>query len=121
MEYPKVLIAIPVYKHSALVIEALESALNQKTDFSVEILLVIDGCPFPETFEVARDFQFTYKDKIHYIVRKNGGLSAARNTAINYLLQRPSLEALYFLDADNRLQPTSTQTAFTTLIREMSD
>jgi glycosyltransferase involved in cell wall biosynthesis len=115
---PVLAIVIPVYKHSVLLGEAVISALNQETDFKLVIVIVNDGCPMPETHEACRDFVAGAPDRVWYIRRPNGGLSAARNTGIEYVLGTwETVEAIYFLDADNRLFPGALQRAYEVLLQ----
>ena len=101
---PVLAVIIPVYQHSVFLAEAVISALNQETDFEVCIVIVNDGCPMAETHQVCLDFAVGAPDRVHYIRRRNGGLSAARNTGIEYVLHAwKSVRAIYFLDADNRI------------------
>src|SRR6266481_6242304 len=110
---PLLAIVIPVYKHSVLLGEAVISALEQQTDFEICIVIVNDGCPMPETHQACLDFVIGAPDLVHYIRRRNGGLSAARNTGIDHVLHTwESVRAIYFLDADNRLLPCALQRAF---------
>ena len=114
---PVLAIVIPVYKHSVLLGEAVISALNQKTDFEFVIVIVNDGCPMAETHQACLDFVSGAPDRVHYIRRCNGGLSAARNTGIEHVLAAwESVQAIYFLDADNRLLPGALQRAFDALL-----
>src|SRR4051794_28053505 len=92
----KVAVILPCYKHSGLLTEALDTALAQCTDFAYAIILVNDGCPFPETDRVCLDFAAADPGRIHYLHKSNGGLSAARNTGIDFALSAfPTLEAVY--------------------------
>lgn len=103
---PRVAIVIPVYKHGVLVAEAIACALEQDADLSIAIIIVNDGCKFAETEQVCRDFALAYPDQVTYLYRPNGGLSAARNTGIDFALTTwASVEAIYLLDADNRISP----------------
>lgn len=105
---PTIGIIVPVYRHSGLVAEALTSILRQAGAPPHVTAVINDGCPYRETDLVCSAFAHAKTDggsPIHYVRRRNGGLSAARNTGIAFLLRRyASLEAVYFLDADNRLQ-----------------
>jgi glycosyltransferase involved in cell wall biosynthesis len=92
---PLVSIIIPCYKQAQYLAETIDSALAQ-TYSPLEILVVNDGSP-DHTEQVAR----SYGDKIVYIYRENGGLSAARNTAI----ARARGKYLKFLDSDDQLHP----------------
>jgi glycosyltransferase involved in cell wall biosynthesis len=115
---PALAIVIPVYKHSVLVQEAVISALDQETDFEFCIVLVNDGCPMPETHQACLDFVIGAPGRLHYIRRRNGGLSAARNTGIDYALGAwKTVRAIYFLDADNRLLPGALQRAYDVLLQ----
>jgi glycosyltransferase involved in cell wall biosynthesis len=106
MQQPKIAIVIPVYKHSVLVGEAISCALAQQADFSIAIVIVNDGCRFLETDRICRDFALAHPERIVYLARANGGLSAARNTGIEFALKTwDSVEAIYLLDADNRISP----------------
>lgn len=99
-------IIMPIYRHSALVTEAIESALSQEVEGGLRVILVNDGCPFPETDEVCRDYALALPDRVTYLRKANGGLSDARNCGIHHVLSHlPDIEAIYMLDADNRLRP----------------
>ncbi len=113
---PEVAVVIPVYKHSVLLEEAVISALNQQTDFALAVVIVNDGCPMPETHQTCLEFAMAAPDRVSYIRRQNGGLSAARNTGIDHVLATwETVEAIYFLDADNRLFPNALQRAYAAL------
>ena len=83
---PQLAVVIPVYQHSVLLEEAVISALNQETDFTLVIVIVNDGCPMPETHQTCLDFAMAAPDRVCYVKRQNGGLSAARNTGIDHVL-----------------------------------
>jgi glycosyltransferase involved in cell wall biosynthesis len=102
----RVAVIIPAYEQPGLLIEALDTALSQITDFAFAIVLVNDGCPFAETDEVCREFAAANSGKIYYLHQRNRGLSAARNRGIEFALAVfPALDSVYFLDADNRIEP----------------
>jgi hypothetical protein len=103
---PLVALVIPIYRQPSLAIEAIESALRQRPPFDYRIVLVNDGCPFDETHHICRGYANAYPDRIRYVRRSNGGLSAARNTGVEVALRAwPSVEAIQFLDADDRIGP----------------
>lgn len=102
----------PVYKQAGLVIEAVLCALRQETTFGYAVIVVNDGCPFEETHRTCLSLARAHPDKLLYLARPNGGPSAARNSGIDTALAAfPNLEAVYFLDADNRLRPHTLQSA----------
>lgn len=109
---PTLAIVIPVYKHSVLLTEAVESALAQEAEFQIAIVIVDDGCPFIETETIGTAYAAAH-EHIFYLRKPNGGLSSARNYGVDFALDMfPSLEAVYFLDADNRITPPAMQDVF---------
>lgn len=115
---PRIAVVLPIFRHSVLLSEAVESVLEQEADFPLTIVLVNDGCPNPETHEVCRDYALSYPGKIIYLRKPNGGLSDARNHGIRHALARwPKVEAIYMLDADNRLRPHAMAKAMAALDR----
>jgi glycosyltransferase involved in cell wall biosynthesis len=116
---PKIAIVIPVYKHSVLVAEAITCALTQHTEIPYRIILVNDGCKFAETDQVCRDFALAHSQQITYLYRPNGGLSAARNTGIEFALNTwDSIAAIYLLDADNRISPQTLERSWQMLLSD---
>ena len=110
---PSFAIIIPVYKHSVFVSEAITSAISQETEFPFRIVIINDGCPYPETHQVCLEFALANPHKVIYVRQKNKGLSNARNTGIDFVLKAwPKIEAVYLLDADNRLFPSALDRAF---------
>src|SRR5262249_41538424 len=92
---PLVSVIIPCYKQAGYLPEAIDSALAQ-TYSPLEVIVVNDGSP-DDTERVAKG----YGDRIVYVHRPNGGLSAARNTGI----ARARGLYLKFLDSDDYLHP----------------
>ena len=96
---------IPAYKQPGLLAEALASVMAQSLP-GVAAIVVDDGCPMPETREVALETAARHPGRVHVLRQRNGGLSAARNTGIDYALAAlPEARAIYMLDADNRIAP----------------
>lgn len=113
---PRVAILVPVHRHGVLVVEAIESALAQIAPFAIRTILVNDGCPFPETHATCRDYAVAHPHRVVYLRKPNGGLADARNFGVRHVLDRlPSVEAIYFLDADNRLRPQAVARAMAEL------
>ncbi|HTU22596.1 MAG TPA: glycosyltransferase [Gemmataceae bacterium] len=94
-DQPLASIIIPCYKQAEYLPTAVDSALAQ-TYAPIEVLVVNDGSP-DDTERVA----LSYRDRIVYVARPNGGLSAARNTGI----ARARGRYLKFLDSDDHLHP----------------
>lgn len=113
---PRIAVVVPIFRHSVLLAEAIDSVLEQRAPFSIAIVLVNDGCPHNETEQVCRDYAMAYPDDITYLRKPNGGLSDARNHGIRHALTAwPGVEAIYMLDADNRLRPDALGNAMVAL------
>jgi glycosyltransferase involved in cell wall biosynthesis len=105
MRKPDVVVVVPVYQQPGLLTEAVLSVLDQDLNPPPVAVLVNDGCPLPESDEECRLFRRAHPESILYVRQRNRGLAAARNTGIAVALECfPHLEAVYFLDADNRLE-----------------
>ena len=115
---PRLAVVVPIFRHSVLLSEAIESALAQQANFAIRLVLVNDGCPHRETDLVCRSYAIAHPDRVTYLRKPNGGLSDARNHGIRHALRAwPSVEAIYMLDADNRLRPDAMATAMAELDR----
>lgn len=105
-------VILPVFKHPGLVVEAIHSAL---ADPRVIVVAVNDGCPFGQTDVVLGELAAA-EPRLKYLRKPNGGLSSARNTGIDFVMQcLPDVEAIYLLDADNRLRPGAVSRAWARL------
>ena len=94
---PVVSVVIPAYNASRYIAETLDSVFAQRfRDF--EVIVVNDGSPDTPALEAALA---PYRDRIEYLVRENGGPSAARNTAI----RRARGTLVAFLDGDDTWLP----------------
>ena len=112
-------IVVPLYKHSVLLVDALLSAIQQESRYPFAIIVVNDGCPYLESNLQVKSVQAASSVDIRYVVQRNQGLSAARNTGIEYALAEfPGLQAIYFMDADNIILPQSIDAAYSRLIED---
>jgi glycosyltransferase involved in cell wall biosynthesis len=92
---PKVSVIVPTYNNALVVLDAIESILQQSfQDF--EILLINDGST-DNTMQVLEPCL----SSIELIDQENQGPAAARNAGV----RRASGDYLVFLDADDRLLP----------------
>jgi glycosyltransferase involved in cell wall biosynthesis len=91
----KVDVIIPAYNAARYLPAAIESVVAQTFD-DWKILLIDDGST-DNTAEVVAPFLQRLGPKLQYIQKPNGGLPAARNTAI----RNSSAEFLALLDADD--------------------
>lgn len=99
---PKISVIVPVYNVEKYLERCIDSILAQTfTDF--ELILVDDGSPdkCPDICD-----EYEKKDKrIHVIHQKNGGLSAARNSGIDWVLKYSRSEWITFIDSDDWICP----------------
>jgi glycosyltransferase involved in cell wall biosynthesis len=106
---------MPVYGHPVLMTEAMESVLAQEARVPFRLVVISDGCPLPETDLICASYALAHPQMI-YLRKPNGGPSSARNAGIDYALASwPKLEAIFFIDADNRLAPTALADAWAAL------
>ena len=92
---PKVEVIIPAYNAARYLPIAIESVIAQTFE-DWRIVLVDDGST-DDTAEVVEPYRQRLGDKLLYIYQPNGGLPAARNTAI----RNSTGEFLALLDADD--------------------
>lgn len=101
METPILSIIVPVYKVEQYLAECIESILAQTlTDW--ELILVDDGSP--DGSGAICDRYAAHDGRIKVIHRPNGGVSAARNDALNIARGR----YITFVDGDDYLGSIST-------------
>lgn len=109
-------VVIPAHRQPGLLAEAVASVLAQRDAPPMAAIVVDDGCPYPETSAVALRLAAAHPGRVFVLRRRNGGLSAARNTGIEFALAAfPACRAIFFLDADNRLRPPFLARAFAAL------
>ncbi|GAB4451503.1 MAG: hypothetical protein OHK0029_00790 [Armatimonadaceae bacterium] len=93
-----VAVVIPTYNRSQLLVETLESVRAQVLVPS-QILVVDDG----STDDTASAMEPYRHQGVGYVYQENAHLSAARNTGTRHL--NPEIEAVLYLDSDDRLLP----------------
>lgn len=99
---PKISVIVPVYKVEAYLSRCVESILSQTfPDF--ELILVDDGSP--DRCGIMCDEYAAKDSRIHVVHRENGGLSAARNSGIEWMLKNSDSEYLTFVDSDDWVHP----------------
>lgn len=95
-------IIVPVYKVEPYLARCVDSILNQTyPDF--ELILVDDGSP-DRCGEMCDAYAATHPF-IHVIHRENGGLSAARNSGIEWMLANSESRYVTFIDSDDWIHP----------------
>lgn len=95
-------VVVPVYRVEKYLHRCVDSVLDQ-TYADWELVLVDDGSP-DDCGSICD--AYARKDcRIQVIHRENGGLSAARNSALDYLAENSNSRWVYFLDSDDWLHP----------------
>ena len=95
---PKISVIVPVYDVEPYLRQCVESILSQ-TFQDFELILVDDGSP--DNCGAICD-EYADKDRrIHVIHQPNGGLSAARNAALDWMFANSSSSYLTFIDSDD--------------------
>lgn len=99
---PLISIVVPVYKVEKYLERCVSSVLSQTFD-DFDLILVDDGSPdnSPQMCD-----EYSKKDsRIHVIHQQNGGLSAARNSGIEWSLNYSESEWITFIDSDDWIHP----------------
>jgi GT2 family glycosyltransferase len=97
---------VPAWNQPQHLAAAVRSALDQEIETGVGVVIVNDGCPDSETDRIGQTLRDAEPDRVAYLHQANAGLAAARNAGIRRAFARwPQVEAVFPLDADNRLSP----------------
>ena len=95
---PKITVVVPVYKVERYLSRCVDSILTQTfSDF--ELVLVDDGSP-DNCGKMCDEYEKCDK-RVHVIHRENGGLSAARNSGIEWALTYSDSDWITFIDSDD--------------------
>ena len=98
----KISIIVPVYNVERYIRRCVGSILNQTyNDF--DLILVDDGSP-DNCGNICEEYA-QQDDRIHVIHQQNGGLSAARNSGIDWALLNSDSQWLTFIDSDDWVLP----------------
>ena len=97
-------VVVPIYKVEKYLPDCIESILQQ-TFRDFELILVDDGSPDKcgEICEYYKANSSEYGIDIHVIHRENGGLSAARNSGIDWAFENSSSQWFTFIDSDDAI------------------
>lgn len=109
VEVTKFAIVLPVWRQAGFADEAITTLFNQRGEINWNLIIVNDGCPDRETALALEAWRQRAPEKITLLTQANDGLSSARNAGIEYALRDGDVSAIFFLDADNRLDPNALQ------------
>ena len=99
---PEISVIVPVYKVEQFLHRCVESILRQSF-YNFELILVDDGSP--DSCGDICDAYAAKDNRIHVIHQKNGGLSAARNSGIDYVMAHSDSHWIAFVDSDDWVHP----------------
>lgn len=99
LDHPLVSVVIPIYDRTDVLIESIESILNQ-TYQNLELLLVCDGSP-EKTLEIVRGYENNPRVRCFYFLNNSGNAVRGRNKAI----KEARGEFLAFQDSDDVAEP----------------
>lgn len=98
----RISVIVPVYRVEKYIHRCVASILGQ-TFSDLELILVDDGSP--DTCGSVCDAYEKMDPRVIALHRENGGLSAARNTGIEWMLAHSDSEYVTFVDSDDWLHP----------------
>lgn len=111
-------VIVPVYKVEKYLRKCVDSILTQSfQDF--DLVLVDDGSP-DRCGEIC-DAYAEKDERITVIHKRNGGLSDARNTGIDWAMEHSDSSWLAFVDSDDYLHPDYLRILFQTAQKEKAD
>ena len=107
---PLISVIVPVYKVEAYLSRCIDSILAQTfTDF--ELILIDDGSP-DNCGKICDDYAKN-NSRIFVIHQENGGVSVARNNAIEWALKNSDSQWLTFIDSDDWVHPRYLELLYT--------
>ncbi len=111
---PEISVIIPVYKVEKYLRKCVDSVINQ-TYKDLEIWLIDDGSP--DNCPAICDEYAAMDSRIKVIHKKNGGLSDARNSALDVM----NGKYVTFVDSDDYISGDAIQTLYDALINNQAD
>ena len=119
----KISIVVPIYKVEKYLEHCIDSIFNQSFD-DFELILVDDGSPERSGMicdEIALRADDSILTNTIVIHQKNGGLSAARNSGIEWALKCSNSEWIVFIDSDDYLHKQFLEHLIESVIESNSD
>lgn len=102
-------VIVPVYKVEPYLRRCVDSILAQ-TFTDIEVILVDDGSP--DGCPAICDEYARQDSRVKVIHQQNGGLSAARNSGINYVYSHSTSSYIGFIDSDDWIHPQMYEVLF---------
>lgn len=98
----RISVIVPVYNVEPYLHRCVDSILRQ-TIWDFEVILVDDGSP-DRCGEICEEYA-RRDGRVHVIHKENGGLSDARNAAIDWVFANSDSQWLTFIDSDDWVHP----------------
>lgn len=106
---PSISVIVPVYKVEPYLRRCTDSILAQTFE-DFDLILVDDGSP-DSCGEICEEYAKA-DSRVHVIHQENGGLSAARNSGIDWTFANSDSQWLAFVDSDDWLHPKFLETLY---------
>ena len=115
-EMPKFSLIMPTYNRKDQINDAVQSVLNQRSDFDIEYELIIaDDGSVDGTVEMLKSTYATElsNQKINLLSLEHKGVCSARNTAV----AQARFPWVCYIDSDNAVLPSFLETFYKTIIK----
>ena len=106
---PSISVIVPVYKVEPYLRRCADSILAQTFE-DFDLILVDDGSP-DRCGEICEEYAKN-DSRVHVIHQQNGGLSAARNSGIDWAFANSDSQWLAFVDSDDWVHPKFLETLY---------
>lgn len=110
---PDISVIVPVYKVEKYLRQCVDSILAQ-TYANFKLVLVDDGSP--DHCGPICDEYASADSRVHVIHRANGGLSAARNSGLDWTVENLDVKWVLFVDGDDALVPNAIEVLYAAAI-----
>lgn len=115
---PKVSVVVPVYKVENYLSRCVDSILEQ-TFCDFELILVDDGSPDRSGYIC--DCYALNDKRVKVIHKQNGGLSSARNCAIEWIFSNSNSEWITFIDSDDWIHHKMLEIMYMSILQNKTD
>lgn len=114
-----VAVIVPIYNVEDYLSECLDSILSQTyTHFDI---FAVDDASTDNSLQILLDYQKRDSRLIVLKRENNGGLSAARNTALEEIEKRGTYDYLCFCDSDDKISPHMIEELVNSIVSEKAD
>lgn len=115
---PTICVIVPVYKVEPYLRQCVDSILNQ-TFQDFEVVLVNDGSP--DNCPAICDAYAEKDSRIRVMHKENGGISSARNAALDWVYANSDSNWITFVDSDDCLSPVCLERLYEAAVENGAD